>query len=356
MRLPPFVLGLLAVLGTVASGSLECTPPKEAYLQHHGAELYGRMCAVCHGMAGEGYRADQAPAIGHSDYLAAASDPYLHRTINDGRAGTTMSAWGFDHGGPLRNHDVDAIIAFMRTWQRDAPVQLDEHPLAGTAVKGQTIYGRECARCHGARGTGGEFVGIGGAQLLENASNGFLRHAILTGRKGTAMPAFETTLDSASVDDLVALLRDWQRTASPLVQRSPPARPPPIPLGPVPLNPKGPEPLGFNAQPKTTKAEVIKHQLDRGARLALLDARAPSDYMREHITGAVSVPFYDPDQYFSELPKDTWLVCYCSCPHAESGQLASKLAAAGFKKVTVLDEGLGFWRNKGYPTKGGLDP
>jgi len=70
----------------------------------------------------------------------------------------------------------------------------------------------------------------------------------------------------------------------------------------------------------------------------------------------VSVPFYDPAHYFPDLPKDAWLVCYCACPHAESGQLATKLVAAGFKQVTVLDEGLGVWRSRKYPTHTGPAP
>ena len=90
--------------------------------------------------------------------------------------------------------------------------------------------------------------------------------------------------------------------------------------------------------------------------MALLDARAPSDYVTEHIAGAVSVPFYDPQPYFAALPRDVWLVCYCACPHAESGQLAQKLGAAGFKNVTVLDEGLGVWRARKYGTHTGMDP
>ena len=76
--------------------------------------------------------------------------------------------------------------------------------------------------------------------------------------------------------------------------------------------------------------------------MAFLDARAPSDYLVEHISGAVSVPFYDPEPYFAQLPKNAWLVCYCACPHAESGQLAQKLLAKGFTKVTVLDEASAF--------------
>jgi cytochrome c oxidase cbb3-type subunit 3 len=116
----------------------------------------------------------------------------------------------------------------------------------------------------------------------------------------------------------------------------------------VPLNPRGPDPVGFKKAPDGTPADVIKAQLDKGAKMAILDARAPSDYLKEHITGAVSVPFYDPTPYFAKLPKDTWLVCYCSCPHAESKSLAAKLAENGFTKVTVLDEGLPYWRGKNY--------
>lgn len=354
MRIPPFVAGLLAVLGTVAGGLLECSPARQAWEQHRGRAVYGRMCVVCHGMDGEGYKADQAPAIGSSDYLRTASDEFLRRAINDGRAGTTMSAWGLDKGGPLKPREVDETIAYLRTMQDGPRVALDERPASGDARRGVPLYGRACAKCHGASGKGGQYLAIGGGQLLQSASDGFLRYAIQHGRPQTAMPAFGASLAEGEVEDIVALLRDWQKKSPP--QRASAARPPPIPLGPVPLNPNGPEPVGFQRQPQTTKAEVIKRELDRGAKLAFLDARAPSDYTNEHISGAVSVPFYDPDQYFAGLPRDAWLVCYCSCPHAESGQLASKLVAHGFTKVTVLDEGLGFWRNKGYGTHSGIDP
>jgi cytochrome c oxidase cbb3-type subunit III len=90
--------------------------------------------------------------------------------------------------------------------------------------------------------------------------------------------------------------------------------------------------------------------------MAILDARAPSDYTGEHIAGAVSVPFYDPEPYVGELPKDAWLVCYCGCPHAESTQLAKNLRAKGFTKVTVIDEGLRYWKKKEYKTTVGLMP
>ena len=70
----------------------------------------------------------------------------------------------------------------------------------------------------------------------------------------------------------------------------------------------------------------------------------------------MSVPFYDPSPYLAALPKDAWLVCYCACPHAESGQLAQKLMAAGFSKVTVLDEGFLVWKARNYGTRAGQAP
>ena len=135
-----------------------------------------------------------------------------------------------------------------------------------------------------------------------------------------------------------------------------PAQPSPIPLGPVFANPKGRAPKGFSTYPQMTPADTVKSQLDAKARFALLDARAPSDYAAEHIAGAVSVPFYDPAPYVDKLPKDAWLVCYCACPHAESGELARKLMEAGFAKVTVLDEGLRVWKERNYPTHAGDKP
>lgn len=346
------------LLAALASGSLECEPPSETSAQSRGRGVYAVMCAVCHGANREGYKADQAPSLAQQDFLASVTPEFLSAAVAGGRRGTTMSAWGLEHGGPLSTTDVAAVAAFLRSWQEAPGALLDERPLHGDTARGEVSYARECAGCHGARGTGGTYLGIGNPQLLSTASNGFLRHAIRRGRPGTPMPGFRATLGDDAIDDVVALLRFWQ--AAPVLQAQPSrqAAPkiPPLPLGPVPLHPKGPEPQKFNPTPGFTSADVVKAQLDRGARMAILDARAPSDYASNHISGAVSVPFYDPEPYIKELPKDAWLVCYCGCPHAESGSLANKLVARGFTKVTVIDEGLGYWTRKKYETTQGVLP
>jgi len=350
------VQSILVVLCCVASGSLECGGVQLGASAKHGSNTYARMCAVCHGAEGEGYRADQATALANRAFLASVSEPFLRRAIVQGRGGTTMSAWGHERGGPLSRAEVDGLVAFIQSWATRPRAMLDERSVSGQASHGEDLFARDCARCHGERGMGGPNVNIGNLDLLSTASDGFLREAIRAGRPGTAMKGFAAALGDAGVEDIVALLRSWQ--ASPVAGARPAqaARPPPVPLGPVPLNPRGPEPVGFRISPATTPADVVKAQLDRGAKMALLDARAPSDYANEHIAGAVSVPFYDPDPYVNALPRDAWLVCYCACPHAESGTLAKKLVDKGFDKVTVLDEGLGVWKAKKYATHTGYEP
>jgi cytochrome c oxidase cbb3-type subunit 3/ubiquinol-cytochrome c reductase cytochrome c subunit len=351
-------LFFIAVVALLAGGSTGCNRTQmvaDLERESRGGELYGRMCAVCHGPTGRGYAADDAPAIGRAAFLGAVTDAYLHEAIADGRTGTTMSSWSRARGGPLEDRDIDAIVAFMRLWPHRATT-LDDRPLHGDAARGTPIYDRECVRCHGAMGKAGPLLRVGNPELLNEASDGFLRDAIANGRPGTPMVGFAKTLGEGGIDDVVALFRSWQAAAGPVHHTSSPPRVPPLPLGRVPLNPHGPEPVGFQKHPQMTQAAVIKEQLDHGARMVILDARAPSDYVNEHITGAMSVPFYDPSPYLRQLPKDAWMVCYCACPHAESGQLAQKLIAAGFKKVTVLDEGLGYWRNHQFGTRSGLDP
>jgi cytochrome c oxidase cbb3-type subunit 3/ubiquinol-cytochrome c reductase cytochrome c subunit len=163
------------------------------------------------------------------------------------------------------------------------------------------------------------------------------------------MKSFEGDLQPQEIDDVVALLRSW---AKPVATGDVPI---PGTLGPIVLNPNGREPA-FVLGNRFTPADTIKHELDQGAAFGFLDARAPSDYVAAHIAGANDIPFYEADQYLFALPKDRWLVCYCACPHAESGQLADTLFANGFTKVTILDEGFFVWRDRGYPVRAGANP
>lgn len=318
----------------------------------HGAELYARMCVVCHGDKGQGYAADHAPSLAHPDFLGTVSDEFLSFAIAVGRRGTTMSAWQSDHGGPLSPADVRDVIAHLRGWQKGPPTAQANSALAADIARGKQLFVEHCERCHGAKGP---YVRVQGRQFLVHARAPFLRHAINKGRAGTEMAAFSETLGEQGVEDVVAYLRDLPSWPVPgEIPGS--SAPPPLPLGQVPLNPRGAQPRGFQTFPDMTSVKVVARELKRGARMVVIDARAPSDYMATHIKGAVSVPFYDPSPYLEALPKDAWIVCYCGCPHAESGSLAKQLQQAGFPKVTVLDEGLGVWSEEKHPLATGREP
>jgi len=336
-----------------ASAAPPAVPEDPARIAH-GKELYLRICAVCHGKNGEGYVADAAPALNHPGYLGSVTDALLRDAIENGRTGSTMSAWSKAHGGPLGTEDVTAVIAFIRSFYQGPKLVLDEGSLPGNPrsdrVRGAVLYAEHCQKCHGARGIEGPNARIGDPAFLRRASRGFLRLAIREGRPPTPMPAFRDALGLEAIDDIIMQLRALARENAPRVTRGSQPKPQsPLPLPKLPQNPKGRDPRGFRKHPETTPLDVVYREMKAGARLALLDARAPSDYLREHIKGAASVPYYDPSPYLDKLPKDTWLVSYCSCPHAESKTLAQKLLNAGFEKVTVLDEGIGAWRAKGHP-------
>jgi len=84
-----------------------------------GQQIYAEKCASCHGEEGEGIT---GPAIGNPALLALATDAFLRYTIEYGRDGTEMAAWG----GVLDAADLDAVTAFLRSrethWEHTKPV------------------------------------------------------------------------------------------------------------------------------------------------------------------------------------------------------------------------------------------
>jgi cytochrome c oxidase cbb3-type subunit III len=347
----PRTFAALVVAGLVLQPgcSSEESRPAASSTAAAGAQSYEKTCALCHGKNGEGYVADNATALRSATFLETASDDYLVRSIARGRPGTTMSAWSRTRGGPYDDAAMAGIVAYMRTWQTSPSMPLSSKPIAGDPILGAATYAAKCASCHGATGSEGPNVRLANAEFLDVASDEFLRYAIVNGRPGTTMKGFGGELAAQDIADVVALLRSWAKPVSPGDA--------PIPgtLGPIVLNPDGPEP-SFTVGNRFTPADTIKAELDRGAAFGFLDARAPSDYVASHIAGAADVPFYQASDYLFALPKDKWLVCYCACPHAESGALADALLANGFTKVTILDEGFNVWRDRGYPVRSGPNP
>lgn len=322
-----------------------------AAMAARGKDLYGRYCNFCHGDTGRGYAADEAPAIASDDFLTLASDDFLRAAINKGRPGTTMSAWSVARGGPVGDNDATAIISHLRSWQKAPSVTLTPRP-AGNPARGQPLYTKHCQSCHGAGGVNGKYANLSNAELLAVAKDEYLAATISRGRSGTPMPAFGEKLSAAEIDDVVALLRSWQKPP----EETPALPPKPGALTDVVLHPKGPAPV-FPPTPDFVPVDVVKEQLlGKKATMILVDARAPGDYARMHIAGAISVPFYDVDKYAPQIPKDRFILTYCACPHAASVKARDAFRRLGYTNVAVLDEGILAWRDRGYPVRGGPKP
>ena len=77
---------------------------------------------------------------------------------------------------------------------------------------GRQLYGANCASCHGAQGEGTDIaLSLNNPVFLETASDGFLYHALVQGRRDTAMASYQGRLDDQTLRDLVALIRSWQQ-------------------------------------------------------------------------------------------------------------------------------------------------
>lgn len=338
---------LVLALG-IARSLTSCSPPPEPSVSE-GRFAYAKYCALCHGANGEGYVADEATKLASPTLLSLASDAFLERAIVDGRAGTTMSAWGTTHGGPLDPTATRSVILYLRTLAPHGYRDTSTIGVEGDRGAGAKAYAAHCESCHGTNGEGGRYVALAGPSFLATASDGFLLASIDEGRPGTPMPGYASTLPEQTRKDLVALLRSWQRPVeSPL-----PAPPRPGSLDRVVIGEGAPNaefPPG-----RFVPVDTVKAALDAGRRMVLLDARPPSDYSRAHIAHAISAPFYETADYAAQIPKDAPVVTYCGCPHAESGVAADTLRARGYTTF-VLDEGFTVWRERGYPVRGGPRP
>lgn len=327
-------------------------PTTDASVIERGRALYGTHCALCHAADVTGYAADNAPAIGRDDFLTLADDAFLEIAVYDGRPGTPMSAWGDAHGGPLTRVDAQHVVGFLRSLQSAPSEELSGITVSGDATRGSAVYARECASCHGAEGEGVDAVTLDNAVFQDSVSDGFLRRSIELGRRETPMPSFAATLTAQEIDDVVTFVRTLRREPMPEwpIEDAPT-------LETLVRNPAGASPSFTLREGRYVPAADVHAALEAGQRMILLDARASSDWVIGHIPGAAPFPFYSVDELAASLPTDgTWIIAYCACPHAASGRVMDDLRARGFANTAVLDEGIYFWQDAGYPMARGRLP
>jgi rhodanese-related sulfurtransferase len=91
-----------------------------------------------------------------------------------------------------------------------------------------------------------------------------------------------------------------------------------------------------------------------GSGIPILDARPKEDFTEGHITGAISLPYYDMGSYLDQtLPffsTSQLIMIYCSeasCADAEL--LARKISALGYTRLLVFKGGFKAWTVAGLP-------
>ena len=350
---------------TAASSAAPAPPPAPLdpatiaqVSQLAGQPMYLALCKPCHGADAKGYAADHAPSLVNPTFLESATDDFLKRSIIGGRPGTSMAAYGKSYGGPLDDAGVDRLVRFLRE-QGPAAQPLPPSKL-GEAALGATVYAKRCFACHGNLSTRGEALSLVNGGFLRDASDPFLRHAIVHGRPGTKMEAFAGSLSDAEIDGVVSYLRGMAGGA-PM-----PQLPEPTGREPLVINPSGAAPKftlradpcppvvpGTTSyckeDPRFVSVDQVARALDAKQRIVIIDARPPSDWRRAHITGAVSIPYFDMKRLDELAKDDTWVIAYCACPHHLSGIVVDELRKRGRAHSAELDEGITDWHARGFP-------
>ncbi len=312
-----------------------------------GDKMYAALCAPCHGTDLRGYGADNAPSLVTQSFLESASNEFLERSIATGRPGTSMAAYGKKLGGPLDDAAIERLVGYIRA-QGVPAIALPAVP-TGDAAAGAPLYLTNCVVCHGDRQSRREGIHLANMMFQAQASDAFIKHAIVNGRLGTKMVAFGQILSDKDINDLVAFIRTFgpaggQSATQPQVMQLP------APTGKEPLviHPKGKDPGWKLREDRFVSVDAANAAYKAGAKMVIIDARPPSDWMRSHIEGAVSIPYHDMKR-LADIPKDTWVITYCACPHHLSGLVVDELRKRGHLKSAVLDEGINDWHRKGYP-------
>lgn len=186
--------------------------------------LYAQNCSGCHGAQGT---LGPAPPLNDPIFRAIVSHQQLVDVITHGRPGTPMPAFARHLSGTLDDKQIEILAEGVRQHWKGG--QLPEAALPeyasgasqADAQRGQEIFARACAECHGENGKGSSDPSPGALNepyLLSLMSEAMLRRIIITGRPDLGMPSFADDmgrtdykpLSSDEIDDLVALLASWR--------------------------------------------------------------------------------------------------------------------------------------------------
>jgi mono/diheme cytochrome c family protein len=178
-----------------------------------GQGLFTRNCVQCHGQFGEGGPNPSRPSeiispISTAEFLKTRDDATLRAIISQGQPNFGMSPFGTAFGGPLSDDEVDSIVAYIRSWEANPPVELPpEVAAARVALSSSGIYAGLCAQCHGLKGEGGIGPSLSSTIFQSNNTDQNIFDTINKGHPATAMIAWGEILDASQIQQLVDYIR-----------------------------------------------------------------------------------------------------------------------------------------------------
>ena len=189
-----------------------------------GAQLFAENCSGCHGQFGEGGPNPSRPGdiispISSAEFLKTRDDVTLRAIISQGQPDFGMSPFGSTNGGALSDEEIDSVVAFIRSWQANPPVELPtEVPVVATPIpeplSGAKIYADICSRCHGINGEGGTGTALADPEFQSNYDDKALFDMISQGRIASPMIGWGAILTRDQIDQLVQYIRSLQPAAS----------------------------------------------------------------------------------------------------------------------------------------------
>ncbi len=195
-----------------------------------GQKLFSTNCAPCHGPFGEGGANPTRPGdiivpISTAEFLKTRDDFTLKAIIAQGQPNFGMSPFGSSFGGPLSDDEIDAVVAYIRTWETNPPVELPPEVAAVTTqvpLTGTDIYKDLCAQCHGPKGEGGVGPSLSDPKFQDKYTDQQVFDTINNGHKATSMIAWGEVLSSEQIEQLVDYIRQLRETTPSETPAGPP--------------------------------------------------------------------------------------------------------------------------------------
>lgn len=219
-----------------------------------GQDLFSKNCVVCHGEFGEGGINPTRPndiiaPISSSEFLKTRDDFTLRAIISQGQPNFGMSPFGSSFGGPLDDNQVDAIVAYVRSWESNPPVEVPPEVIATQpSLNATDIYKDLCAQCHGLKGEGGLGPSFSDPAFQSANTDQQIFDSITLGHKASAMIGWGEVLSSEQIQQLVEYIRGLKSTEiTPVATPTSKGPTSPTPTGEAGVSPTStPGPVSFS--------------------------------------------------------------------------------------------------------------